>query len=146
MHTESGSPQRAEQGDMTAPIETITHGETILAIIVRARFRTEGIAFLTPPSFSQQLAYMSRPAGHVIEPLHVSAASHSPAAGRHTVEAATGEHVPREPARLQASHVPALHAVLQQTPSAQKSPEVHSFAALQPEPAPFFGLHVPPAQ
>jgi len=66
--TEGGAPQRGDEAGAAAPVETIMHGEDILAIIVRARFRTEGIAFLTPPSFSQQLAYMSRPAGHVIEP------------------------------------------------------------------------------
>jgi mannose-6-phosphate isomerase-like protein (cupin superfamily) len=49
-------------------LETIRHGETVLAIIVRAQFRCDGIKFFTPNEFSQQLAYMSRPAGYVIEP------------------------------------------------------------------------------
>jgi mannose-6-phosphate isomerase-like protein (cupin superfamily) len=56
-------------------IETIRHGEAILAIVVRSGFRRDGIEFFTPPEFSQQLGYMNRPAGHVIAP-HV----HNPVA------------------------------------------------------------------
>lgn len=40
----------------------------ILAIIVRADFEKEGITFFTPDDFSQQLAYMHHPEGHVILP------------------------------------------------------------------------------
>ena len=49
-------------------IETISMGSTTLAIIIRAQFTTDGIEFVTPREFSQQLAYMKRPAGYVIEP------------------------------------------------------------------------------
>ena len=42
-------------------------GETV-AIVVRARFAPPGVHFFTPPSFSQQLAYMRHPAGKIIEP------------------------------------------------------------------------------
>lgn len=56
-------------------IETITTGDVTLAIIIRATFRCEGIKFLTPDDFSQQLAYMNRPQGYVIQP-HV----HNPVA------------------------------------------------------------------
>ena len=49
-------------------IERIEHGSKELALIVRRSFRTEGIEFFTPGSYSQQLGYMNRSAGHVIEP------------------------------------------------------------------------------
>ena len=49
-------------------IERIEHGSKELALIVRRSFRAEGIEFFTPGSYSQQLGYMHRPAGHVIEP------------------------------------------------------------------------------
>jgi hypothetical protein len=62
--------------------------------------------------------------GQVVAPLQVSAASHSPTAGRHTVVAGTAEHVPTDPVFAQESQMPALQAVLQQTPSTQK-PLVH---------------------
>ena len=39
-----------------------------MAIIIRSNFSTEGIEFFTPNDFSQQLGYMNRPAGYVIEP------------------------------------------------------------------------------
>ena len=39
-----------------------------LAFILRAEFRVDGIRFFTPSDFSQQLGYMNRPAGYVIEP------------------------------------------------------------------------------
>lgn len=49
-------------------IERIVHRGTELALIVRHSFRAEGIEFFTPSSYSQQLGYMNRPAGHVIPP------------------------------------------------------------------------------
>ncbi len=49
-------------------IEKILHKENLLAIIVRAEFRSDGIKFFTPEDFSQQLAYMNRPAGYTIQP------------------------------------------------------------------------------
>ena len=49
-------------------IEQISdNGETI-AIIIRSSYRQDGIRFFTPDDFSQQLAYMNRPAGHSITP------------------------------------------------------------------------------
>lgn len=48
-------------------VEQVTHDGSILAIIVRAGYREEGVHFFTPDSFSQQLAYMRHPAGKVIE-------------------------------------------------------------------------------
>jgi mannose-6-phosphate isomerase-like protein (cupin superfamily) len=49
-------------------IETINHGGLTLAIIMRRSFQREGIQFLTPDNFSQQLGYMKRPPGYVIAP------------------------------------------------------------------------------
>ena len=49
-------------------IETITHGDTTLAIILPANYRGDGIQFFTPDEFSQQLAYMNHPDGYVIPP------------------------------------------------------------------------------
>lgn len=40
----------------------------ICAIIIKADYRKEGIEFFTPSDFSQQLAYMNRPAGYKIAP------------------------------------------------------------------------------
>lgn len=40
----------------------------LLAIIVRHDYDKQGISFFTPDDFSQQLAYMHHPAGHVILP------------------------------------------------------------------------------
>ena len=37
-------------------------------IILRAQFNEPGIRFVTPGEFSQQLAYMRHPAGHLIKP------------------------------------------------------------------------------
>ena len=49
-------------------IERIAHGERELALIVRRDFHCDGIEFFTPGTYSQQLGYMNRPAGHVIPP------------------------------------------------------------------------------
>lgn len=49
-------------------IEKIEFDETFYALIIRKDFQKPGIHFFTPESFSQQLAYMSRPEGHQIQP------------------------------------------------------------------------------
>ncbi len=49
-------------------IEQIIDGEIVLAILLRREFKADGIKFLTPDSYSQQLGYMNRPVGYVIEP------------------------------------------------------------------------------
>lgn len=48
-------------------IEHIEKDGELLAIIIRSGFTKEGIEFFTPDEYSQQLAYMKRPAGHEIE-------------------------------------------------------------------------------
>jgi len=47
-------------------IEKIINNNCVLAIIIRSDFNTEGITFFTPPEFPQQLGYMNRPKGYVI--------------------------------------------------------------------------------
>ena len=49
-------------------IDRILHEDRELALIVRRSFRAEGIEFFTPGTYSQQVGYMNRPAGYVIEP------------------------------------------------------------------------------
>ena len=49
-------------------IERINCEGRMLALILRADFRAEGIRFFTPGEFSQQLGYMNRPRGYVIPP------------------------------------------------------------------------------
>ena len=49
-------------------IDRILHEDRELALIVRRNFRSEGIQFFTPGTYSQQVGYMNRPAGYVIEP------------------------------------------------------------------------------
>jgi mannose-6-phosphate isomerase-like protein (cupin superfamily) len=52
----------------TQSIQTIEHDGYVLAIILPAKFEAEGIHFFTPDDFSQQLAYMRRPSGYVVQP------------------------------------------------------------------------------
>ena len=49
-------------------IERITDNSTEYAIVIRSNYAAEGIQFFTPDEYSQQLAYMNRPKGYVIEP------------------------------------------------------------------------------
>lgn len=60
----SGQPK----GKMTSMIEQVVHGSLLHAVIIRRDFRAPGAHFVTPGEFSQQLAYMNRPAGHTIPP------------------------------------------------------------------------------
>lgn len=49
-------------------IEQIVRDGKLQALILRAEFERNGIEFFTPDDFSQQLAYMKRPTGYVIQP------------------------------------------------------------------------------
>lgn len=49
-------------------VEEIKYKEELMAIVIRNNHDYEGIQFLTPGDFSQQLAYMRHPTGHVIVP------------------------------------------------------------------------------
>ncbi len=49
-------------------IEQIVRDGKLQALILRAEFERDGIEFFTPDDFSQQLAYMKRPTGYLIQP------------------------------------------------------------------------------
>ena len=46
----------------------IKYKKNLIAFIIKAGFRKKGIEFFTPNEFSQQLAYMNRPKGYIINP------------------------------------------------------------------------------
>lgn len=50
------------------PIETITHNDQLLAIILDKDFHADGITFFTGQDSPLQLGYMSHPEGHEIIP------------------------------------------------------------------------------
>lgn len=49
-------------------IESIEFRGVQLALIIRREYKSDGIEFFTPSTYSQQLGYMNRPAGYVIPP------------------------------------------------------------------------------
>lgn len=49
-------------------IEKIMNQDEMIAIIIRDTYEKDGIEFVTPNEFSQQLAYMKHPKGHKIQP------------------------------------------------------------------------------
>ena len=49
-------------------IENIAHAGRVLATLLRTTYQDQGIKFFTPDEYSQQLAYMNRPMGYVIQP------------------------------------------------------------------------------
>ncbi len=48
--------------------EEIYCNNELYALIIRKDFSGKGLTFFTPDEFSQQLAYMNHPSGHVIQP------------------------------------------------------------------------------
>lgn len=58
----------SETGCIEEPnLEVISFAGVTLAMIIRDSFSKEGVNFLTPKEFPQQLAYMEHPAGKVID-------------------------------------------------------------------------------
>ena len=55
---------------MNSDVEQIFDDYRMIAIIIYAHYKHEGIKFFTPNNFSQQLAFMSRPKGYLI-PAHI---------------------------------------------------------------------------
>lgn len=47
-------------------IEEIREGDKLLAIIIYANYRSEGVNFFTPSSFSQQLGFLNHKKGKII--------------------------------------------------------------------------------
>ncbi len=62
-----GSQEKLSRGGVKL-IEEIKFNGEVLAMILRSTYHEEGIKFFTPDDYSQQLAYMQRPQGYVIEP------------------------------------------------------------------------------
>ena len=52
----------------TLGVEKILDGDRIMAIVLRGSMRDPGVAFFSPPEFSQQLGFINHPAGHVVAP------------------------------------------------------------------------------
>lgn len=48
-------------------VETVKKKERILALIIRNDYEGNGVDFITPNEYSQQVAYMHHPAGKVID-------------------------------------------------------------------------------
>ena len=48
-------------------IERIVDNDKLLALIIRADYQGGKVEFFTPNDFSQQLAYMKRPSGEIIQ-------------------------------------------------------------------------------
>jgi hypothetical protein len=49
-------------------IEKFEYKNQLYAVIIRTSFKKKGIEFFTPDDFSQQLGYMNRPSGYIIDP------------------------------------------------------------------------------
>ena len=49
-------------------LEPINYQDNMLALILRADYHSEGIQFFTPNDYSQQLGYMNRQKGYIIDP------------------------------------------------------------------------------
>ena len=49
-------------------IEKYTHDDSLLALVIRAAYRADGIEFFTSDDSSQQLGYMNRPKDYIIPP------------------------------------------------------------------------------
>jgi hypothetical protein len=60
---------------MEAALEYIVHGLEPIALIIRSDYDEPGVHFFTPPTFSQQVAYMRHGKGKRIAP-HVHNLSH----------------------------------------------------------------------
>jgi len=97
----------------------------------------------TLPSELQAWPSLFASAGHAFEPPQVSGTSHSPMTGRQTIIGFAAEHVPGT--MEHESQIPSLHAVSQQTPSAQCA-LAHALSTLQFLPRPSFGVHTPAEQ
>ena len=49
-------------------IDKIFHNNSLISIIIRSGYKSNGIQFFTPDEYSQQLAYMQREKDYVITP------------------------------------------------------------------------------
>lgn len=53
---------------MASTIIRIISKKKLLAVIIKAKFKQDGLKFLVPDDYPQQLGYMGRPQGYVIAP------------------------------------------------------------------------------
>lgn len=53
---------------MAGDIIRIISKKKLLAVIIKAKFRQEGLNFFVPNEYPQQLGYMKRPKGYIIAP------------------------------------------------------------------------------
>jgi len=49
-------------------VDRVLNKQQLLAIIIRSNYHNTDIEFFTPNDFSQQLGYMNRPKGYIIDP------------------------------------------------------------------------------
>ncbi len=54
-------------GDDMGKVEEIKKKDKLLAMIIRNNYECEGVDFITPNEYSQQVAYMHHPTGKVID-------------------------------------------------------------------------------
>ncbi len=64
-HTHTVDPMNESDA---VDIERVEHSDQILALVLRASFSASGIEFFTEDHLSQQLGFMSRPKGYVVQP------------------------------------------------------------------------------
>lgn len=55
------------RGEYMRNLEQIKKKEKLLAMIIRNRYTSDGVDFITPNEYSQQVAYMHHPKGKVID-------------------------------------------------------------------------------
>jgi len=51
---------------MSKDIIRIIRKKKVLAVIIKSRFKQNGLKFIVPDTYPQQLAYIKRPKGHII--------------------------------------------------------------------------------
>ncbi len=70
MKSSQASMEKVQIGNFVqnSLLETIVHGLEPIALILRADYDEPGIHFFTPPTFSQQIAFMHHPKGKKIAP------------------------------------------------------------------------------
>lgn len=56
-----------EGGIQMEMVEEVKKKEKLLALIIRSNYQCEGVDFITPNEYSQQIAYMHHPTGKVID-------------------------------------------------------------------------------
>ena len=58
--------RKGKRGSGDSGVDEVRAGEQLIALIIRASYQADGVAFFTDRSLSQQLGYMRRSKGYVI--------------------------------------------------------------------------------